>query len=78
MLFERIVNEIEKEAQKRGVYFPSEENVSIKLDLSKAEKKEWESETCDKIVEVGDYWFEWEENYNTGDYELAIDYSCRY
>lgn len=34
MLFERIEREIEKEAERKGVYFPSAESVSVTIDLS--------------------------------------------
>ena len=40
-LLERINNEIEREAERKGVYFPSGESVTIKLDLNNEEKDQF-------------------------------------
>ena len=36
-LLERINNEIEREAERKGIFFPSSESVTIKLELNNEE-----------------------------------------
>ena len=40
-LLERINNEIEREAERKGIYFPGNESVTIKLDLNNEEKDQF-------------------------------------
>lgn len=40
-LLERINREIEKEAERRGIYFPSAESVTISLELTNEEISEF-------------------------------------
>ena len=70
MLFEKIERELEKKAMEKGLVL-GEENVTIKLEMNVKDRTEWENETCNKIMELG-YWYEWEENYYTGEYDLII------
>lgn len=78
MLFERIEREIEREAQRKGIYFPGAESVTIRLELNEEELKEWEETTCNKVMESEGYEFQFVENECTGDYDLVIDFGFDY
>lgn len=40
-LLEKINHTIEREAERKGIYFPSEEYVTVEIELSDKEKKEF-------------------------------------
>lgn len=56
-LLERINNEIEREAERKGIFFPSSESVTIKLELNNEEMDQFYD------LDLSDnYYFEIEEN----------------
>lgn len=64
-LMQKIENEIERVALKKGIWFPSEENVSITMELNEEEKETF------KEMDLDDKYCWWELEGNT----LHITYS---
>ena len=65
-IHERIQAELEREAEERGVFFPSENNLWLKLSLSDEEKEEF------LMSEIKDNEFMW---WNLEGNNLTISYS---
>ena len=67
-LFERIEKEIEREAERRGIYFPSDEEVTIEIQLNDEESEEFFNTTCSELVESEHY------EYDIQDDKLIVSY----
>ena len=62
-LFERIKNEIEYTAEKEGIYFPSNEEVTVHLKLTEEEEEEFLNITCGELVEAEHYEYDYSGEY---------------
>ena len=67
-LFERIKKEIEREANKKGIYFPSAEEVTISIQLTDEELRAFFDTTCNELVESEHY------EYDLQDNKLTVSY----
>lgn len=67
-LFERIEKEIEREAERKGIYFPSDEEVTIEIKLNDEETEEFFNVTCSELVDAEHYEFD------TKDDKLIVSY----
>ena len=67
-LFEKIEKEIEREAERRNIYFPSDEEIIIEMQLNDEETEEFFNDTCSELVEAEHYEF------NTKDDKLIVYY----
>lgn len=63
-LLERIETLVEKEAQRKGIYFPSNENVTITLELNNEEMEQF------RDLDLSDNY-----NYEIEDSTVVITYS---
>ena len=57
-LFERIEKEIEREAERKHIYFPSDEEITIEIQLNDEETEEFFNITCSELVEAEHYEFD--------------------
>lgn len=57
-LFEKIEKEIEREAERRNIYFPSDEEIIIEMQLNDEETEEFFNVTCSELVEAEHYEFD--------------------
>ena len=67
-LFEKIEKEIEREAERRNIYFPSDEEIIIEMQLNDEETEEFFNVTCSELVEAEHYEFD------TKDAKLIVYY----
>lgn len=57
-LFEKIEKEVEREAERRNIYFPSDEEIIIEMQLNDEETEEFFNVTCSELVEAEHYEFD--------------------
>lgn len=57
-LFEKIEKEIEREAERKNIYFPSDEEIIIEMQLNDEETEEFFNVTCGELVDAEHYEFD--------------------